>query len=97
MDLFDLAQKNNKNVPLAERMRARTLSEYIGQGHIVSKTGLLNRAIKLDRLGSCIFWGPPGTGKSTLANVIANSTGSAFFKLNAVSSGVSDVMIVSEY
>lgn len=91
MDLFDLSNEKQKNVPLAERMRARNLSEYLGQNHIVSETGLLRRAIKLDRLGSCIFWGPPGTGKTTLANVIANSTSGNFVKLNAVSSGVADV------
>lgn len=81
----------NKSVPLAERMRANTLSEFLGQEHIVSETGLLFRAIKLDRLGSCIFWGPPGCGKTTLANVIANNTDGNFVKLNAVSCGVADV------
>ncbi len=93
MDLLDLAnQKQNINsVPLAERMRAKTLSEFLGQEHIVSETGLLRRAIKLDRLGSCIFWGPPGSGKTTLANVIANGTAGNFVKLNAVNSGVADV------
>lgn len=96
MDLFDLTGNQNKNVPLAERMRARTLSEYIGQSHIVSETSLLRRAIKLDRLGSCIFWGPPGSGKTTLANVIAKSTSGNFEKLNAVSSGVADVKRVIE-
>lgn len=98
MDLFDLAVEKNKsqNTPLAERMRARTLSEFLGQEHIVSETGLLRRAIKLDRLGSCIFWGPPGCGKTTLANVIANSTDGNFVKLNAVNSGVSDVKRVVE-
>lgn len=96
MDLFDLAIDKNKNVPLAERMRARTLSEFLGQEHIVSETGLLRRAIKLDRLGSCIFWGPPGCGKTTLANVIANGTDGNFVKLNAVNSGVSDVKKVVE-
>ena len=98
MDLFDLANKNqvDKTVPLAERMRARTLSEFLGQDHIVSETGLLRRAIKLDRLGSCIFWGPPGCGKTTLANVIANGTDGNFVKLNAVNSGVSDVKKVVE-
>ncbi len=79
------------NTPLAERMRPRTLQEFLGQEHIVSDTGLLRRAIKLDRLGSCIFWGPPGCGKTTLANVIACSTDGNFVKLNAVSSGVADV------
>ena len=91
MDLFDLAGNAAKNVPLAERMRANTLSEFLGQEHIVSETGLLRRAIKLDRLGSCIFWGPPGCGKTTLANIIAHGTDGNFQKLNAVSSGVADV------
>lgn len=96
MDLFDLAGNAAKNVPLAERMRPNTLSEFLGQAHIVSETGLLRRAIKLDRLGSCIFWGPPGCGKTTLANIIANGTDGYFEKLNAVSSGVADVKRVVE-
>ncbi len=96
MDLFDLAVDKNKNIPLAERMRAKTLAEFLGQEHIVAETGLLRRAIKLDRLGSCIFWGPPGCGKTTLANVIANGTDGNFVKLNAVNSGVADVKKVVE-
>ena len=96
MDLFDLANQNKISVPLAERMRARNLNEYIGQKHIASENSLLRRAIKMDRLGSCIFWGPPGSGKTTLANVIANSTSGLFVKLNAVSSGVGDVKKVVE-
>lgn len=78
------------NVPLAERMRPRVLSQFIGQTHLIYDGSLLNRAIKADKLGSCIFWGAPGTGKTSLANIIANSTGSHFEKLNAVSSGVAD-------
>ncbi len=98
MDLFDIAneKKGVLKEPLAERMRAKTLKDFIGQEHIVSETSLLNRAIKLDRLGSCIFWGPPGTGKTTLANIIANSTGGNYVKLNAVNSGVGDVKAVVE-
>lgn len=93
MDLFDFTNENqiDKARPLAERMRARTLKEFIGQKHIVSETSLLNRAIKTDRLGSCIFWGPPGIGKTTLANIIANSTGGKYVKLNAVNAGIADV------
>ncbi len=91
-----MAGASEKSVPLAERMRAKTLSEFIGQEHIVSETSLLRRAIKLDRLGSCIFWGPPGCGKTTLANIIANGTDGNFVKLNAVSSGVADVKRVVE-
>ena len=78
------------NVPLAERMRPRVLSQFIGQKHLIYDGSLLCRAIKADKLGSCIFWGVPGSGKTSLANIIANSTGSHFEKLNAVSSGVAD-------
>ncbi len=83
-------EEKTVNIPLAERMRPRVLSEFIGQSHIIYDGSLLCRAIKADRLGSCIFWGAPGTGKTSLANVIANTTGSHFEKLNAVSSGVAD-------
>ena len=96
MDLFDITFGEKPNAPLADRMRAKTLSEFIGQDHIVSETSLLRRAIKLDRLGSCIFWGPPGCGKTTLANVIANATAGNFVKLNAVQCGVADVKRVVE-
>lgn len=98
MDLFDFSAETQikANQPLAERMRARTLKEFLGQEHIVSETSLLNRAIKLDRLGSCIFWGPPGTGKTTLANVVANSTGGNYVKLNAVNAGIADVKAAVE-
>ena len=96
MDLFDITFGEKPNAPLADRMRAKTLSEFIGQDHIVSENSLLRRAIKLDRLGSCIFWGPPGCGKTTLANVIANATSGNFVKLNAVQAGVADVKRVVE-
>lgn len=90
--LFDLTEKKNKySTPLAERMRPLSLREFLGQSEIAGNGSLLNRAITLDRLGSCIFYGPPGTGKTTLANIIANSTSGNFVKLNAVTSGVSDV------
>lgn len=88
-DLFSMGAK--KMAPLADRMRPRTLSEFIGQGKIVGPGRLLRRAIEADRLTSCIFWGPPGTGKTTLASIIANTTRSSFVKLNAVTSGVADV------
>lgn len=78
------------NIPLAERMRPVVLSQFIGQKHLIYDGSLLCRAIKADKLGSCIFWGVPGSGKTSLANIIANSTGSHFEKLNAVSSGVAD-------
>ena len=91
MDLFDYNENEEKAKPLAERMRASKMEDFVGQEHIVAKGSLLSRAIMLDRLGSCIFWGPPGCGKTTLANIIAAQTNGAFIKLNAVSSGVADV------
>lgn len=77
--------------PLAARMRPRTLDEYIGQDHIVGKGRLLRRAIAADQLSSVIFYGPPGSGKTTLARVIANHTKSNFITLNAVLTGVADI------
>ena len=71
-------------------MRPKTLADFYGQQHIIFPGSLLVRAIKADKLGNCIFWGPPGTGKTTLASIIANSTNADFVKLNAVSSGVAD-------
>ncbi len=91
MDLFDFNKNEERAKPLAERMRANTLEEFIGQKHIVAEGSLLRRAIATDRLGSCIFWGPPGCGKTTLANIIALRTNGEFVKLNAVNSGVADV------
>ncbi len=91
MDLFDFNGNEEGAKPLAERMRANNLNDFIGQKHIVSEGSLLRRAISLDRLGSCIFWGPPGTGKTTLANIIAQTTHGEFIKLNAVQAGVADV------
>ena len=91
MDLFDLNDNSDKAKPLAERMRANNLNDFIGQKHIVAEGSLLRRAISLDRLGSCIFYGPPGCGKTTLANIIASTTHGEFIKLNAVQAGVADV------
>ena len=85
--LFDY---NKKNMPLSERMRARTLDEFVGQKQVVGANSLLRRAIKDNRLGSCIFYGPPGCGKTTLASIIANNMNIEYVKLNAVSSGVAD-------
>ncbi len=96
MDIFDLQNNEERLAPLAERMRPKTLSEFMGQGKIVGEGALLRRAIAADRLGSCIFYGPPGTGKTTLANIIAESTNANFVKLNAVTSGVADAKKVIE-
>lgn len=85
------SENTKKLAPLAERMRPKTFDEFFGQEHLVSKNSFLRRAIASNRLGSCIFYGPPGTGKTTLASIIANTTGSNFVMLNAVSAGVSEV------
>lgn len=96
MDLFDLTNNIQKSAPLAERMRPHGLSDFIGQKHLLHPGALLLRAIRADRLGSCIFFGPPGTGKTTLAGIIAATTKSEFVKLNAVSSGVAEAKKVIE-
>lgn len=80
--------------PLAARMRPRTLEEYIGQEHIIGEGKLLRRAIEADRLfSSIILWGPPGTGKTTLAQVIANTTRSHFVTISAILAGKADLRV----
>jgi putative ATPase len=93
MNLFSVAAEadQQKNQPLAYRMRPRTLDEYIGQDAIIGEGRLLRRAIQADQLSSVIFYGPPGTGKTTLARVIANTTKRHFSTLNAVLSGVKEL------
>ena len=95
-DLFSFAAAEHARemALLAERMRPRTLDEFVGQAHIVGPGRLLRRAIEADRLTSSIFWGPPGCGKTTLAAIIAETTKAAFARLNAVTSGVNDVRAV---
>ena len=91
----DLFEENiKKAAPLAEKMRPKDLSEFVGQEHLIYENSFMSRAIKADSLGSCIFFGPPGTGKTTLANIIANTCKGIFKKLNAVSSGVADAKAV---
>ncbi|MFQ9547875.1 MAG: AAA family ATPase [Lachnospiraceae bacterium] len=88
MDLFDyMRETQQKESPLASRMRPKTLDEVVGQKHIIGKNTMLYRAIKADKLSSVIFYGPPGTGKTTLAMVIANTTSSEFTQLNATVAG----------
>ena len=93
MDLFDYMREENmqKDAPLALRMRPTSLDQVVGQQHIIGKDKLLYRAIKADKLSSVIFCGPPGTGKTTLARVIANSTSASFKQINATTSGKKDM------
>lgn len=81
----------NHHTPLAEKLRPRTLDEVLGQDHLTGKNGTIRKMLENDTLNSLIFWGPPGTGKTTLAEIISEQSGRKFFKLSAVSSGVKDV------
>lgn len=82
--------------PLAERLRPKTLDEYIGQKHLVGKQAVLRKMIDSGRIPSILLWGPPGVGKTTLAQIIANTLDAQFYTLSAVSSGVKDVREVIE-
>ena len=82
--------------PLAERLRPRTLDDYIGQKHLVGENAVLRKMIEAGRITSFILWGPPGVGKTTLAQIIANKLETPFFTLSAVTSGVKDVRDVIE-
>ena len=79
------------NEPLAERMRPKTLDEYIGQKHLVGEGAVIRRMIESGNISSFILWGPPGVGKTTLAKIIAEQTQVPFYTLSAVTSGVKDV------
>ena len=98
MDLFDYMRQTSqeKESPLAARLRPRTLEEVVGQQHIIGKDKLLYRAIMADKLSSVIFYGPPGTGKTTLARVIANTTSAEFTQINATAAGKKDMEEVVE-
>ncbi|ABB31181.1 AAA ATPase central domain protein [Geobacter metallireducens RCH3] len=92
-DLFDAtaATETGRDAPLAERMRPRTLDDYVGQEHLLGEGKLLRRLIESDTLSSLIFWGPPGSGKTTLARIIANATKSHFIFFSAILSGVKEI------
>ncbi len=82
---------NQQTIPLAHKIRPQTLKDYIGQSHLTGKGKPISQAIKKDQVHSMIFWGPPGTGKTTLAKVIANEIDATFYELSAVSAGKADV------
>ncbi len=94
-DLFDASARRlrSSRAPLADRMRPRTLEEFSGQEHILGEGRLLRRAIQADRVTSLLLFGPPGTGKTTLARIIAGTTRSHFVTLNAVLAGVKDIRV----
>ena len=90
-NMFDSVEAVDRSAPLAARMRPRTLDEVVGQGHLVGLDAPLRRAIESDSPPSCILWGPPGSGKTSIARVIARTTQTRFSTLSAVSSGVADL------
>ncbi len=93
MDMFDkqAEEQQRQQAPLATRMRPNSLNGFVGQEHILGKGRVLRRAIENDRIPSIIFWGPPGCGKTTLANIIANNSGAYFAPVSAVSATVADL------
>ncbi|MBR3750986.1 MAG: replication-associated recombination protein A [Clostridia bacterium] len=90
MDLFDMVNGEDM-APLAQRMRPKSLDEFLGQEHLLAEGCLLRRAIEANRLTSCIFYGPPGCGKTSLAKIISSSCNASFEQLNAVTAGVAEV------
>jgi putative ATPase len=93
MPLFDLPEEKDlpQSMPLAARMRPQTFTEFVGQEHLVAEGRVLRKCIEADQLPSMVFWGPPGSGKTTLAHIIANVTRAQFSPLSAVSAGVVDL------
>jgi putative ATPase len=93
MPLFDLPQEKDlpQSMPLAARMRPQTFAEFVGQEHLVAEGRVFRKCIEADQLPSMLFWGPPGSGKTTLAHIIANVTRAQFSSLSAVSAGVADL------
>jgi putative ATPase len=86
----------NEHVPLAERIRPHSLDELLGQQHLIGKGSILRKAIEGGKIPSMIFWGPPGTGKTTIANIIAHTLKVPFFQLSAINAGVKEIRVVIE-
>ncbi len=97
MNLFDSLENNNKQIPLAEIMRPKTLDEYLGQSKVISENSPFIRLLKAKRLFSFILWGPPGCGKTTLARLIASYHNASFVELSAVNSGVKDIKETADF
>src|SRR3954452_13552236 len=93
MDLFAANRQEQlaSRAPLATRMRPRSLDELVGHAAVIGPGTLLRKAIEADRLSSIILWGPPGSGKTTLARIVATTTKAHFVALSAVTSGVADI------
>ena len=94
ISIFDNAK--NDNQPLAARMRPRNFDEFVGQRHLVGEGKVLRNLIERDSVSSMIFWGPPGVGKTTLAQIIAAKTDAQFITFSAVTSGIKDIKTVMQ-
>ena len=88
--------EDDSSLPLAARLRPRDLSEFVGQKHLLGEGKVLRKIIESDKIGSMIFWGPPGVGKTTLARIIANHTKAEFIDFSAVTSGIKEIKQVME-
>ncbi|MFY7719123.1 MAG: AAA family ATPase, partial [Brevundimonas sp.] len=90
-DLFEASGIHPPDAPLADRLRPRRLEEVVGQDHLLGEGGPIRRMVEAGRLGSMILWGPPGTGKTTIARLLAQAAGYQFQQISAVFSGVADL------